>query len=217
MFCFYLLAFAFLAPFRDTEQNSEGGPSLICDTSDTYAALLSDENHDPRSADLEGTLNGSREDGDSELMSTSSTTLRNRQTESRLSESIFVPIKDTSSGSFHDEDVTHTCNHSETVRSIGDESSSEEESSVRSVRFNKMAEVREMSPLDAPDALMARLSYSASMRMRRQKSHHKTARTALMFAVLVSLTSRVKLQLVLTFPFPVVCRQLLVPVGFGAQ
>ncbi|XP_055708442.1 solute carrier family 35 member F5 [Phlebotomus papatasi] len=59
-----------------------------------------------------------------------------------------------------------------------------DDSSIRSVRFSKMAEVREMSPHDATEALMSRLSYSASLRMRRQKSHHKTARTALMFSIL---------------------------------
>ncbi|XP_059612837.1 solute carrier family 35 member F5 [Phlebotomus argentipes] len=59
-----------------------------------------------------------------------------------------------------------------------------DDSSIRSVRFSKMAEVREMSPHDASEALMSRLSYSASLRIRRQKSHHKTARTALMFSIL---------------------------------
>uniref|UniRef100_A0A336MFB4 Solute carrier family 35 member F5 n=1 Tax=Culicoides sonorensis TaxID=179676 RepID=A0A336MFB4_CULSO len=59
-----------------------------------------------------------------------------------------------------------------------------DDSSVRSVRFNKLAEVREMSPHEASDALMSRLSYSASIRFRRQKTHHKTARTALMFCIL---------------------------------
>lgn len=57
---------------------------------------------------------------------------------------------------------------------------------MRSVRFSKLAEVREMSPHEAGEALMSRLSYSASIRVRRQKTNHKTARTALMFCVLVS-------------------------------
>nr|CAH0108781.1 unnamed protein product [Daphnia galeata] len=39
-----------------------------------------------------------------------------------------------------------------------------EESSSRSVRFNGVVEVRELSPNEAVDALMARLSYSASIR-----------------------------------------------------
>lgn len=43
-----------------------------------------------------------------------------------------------------------------------------------------------MSPHEAGEALMSRLSYSASIRVRRQKTNHKTARTALMFCVLVS-------------------------------
>ncbi|ALC42011.1 CG8195 [Drosophila busckii] len=59
-----------------------------------------------------------------------------------------------------------------------------DDSSVRSVRFSKLAEVREMSAHEATDALMARLSYAASMRIRRQKTHHKTAKTALLFCLL---------------------------------
>ncbi|XP_037042736.1 solute carrier family 35 member F5 isoform X2 [Bradysia coprophila] len=78
-----------------------------------------------------------------------------------LSDSTFVPIK------------------TETIS--GTES---DESSIRSVRFSKLAEVREMSPHEAGEALMSRLSYSASIRVRRQKTNHKTARTALMFCVL---------------------------------
>uniref|UniRef100_A0A1B0GIH8 Solute carrier family 35 member F5 n=1 Tax=Lutzomyia longipalpis TaxID=7200 RepID=A0A1B0GIH8_LUTLO len=80
---------------------------------------------------------------------------------SSLSDSSFVPVKvDGVSGTDSDD------------------------SSIRSVRFSKMAEVREMSPHDATEALMSRLSYSASLRIRRHKSHHKTARTALMFSIL---------------------------------
>lgn len=82
---------------------------------------------------------------------------------SSLSDSTFVPIKTP-------EQVSGT---------------ESDDSSVRSVRFNKLAEVREMSPHEASDALMSRLSYSASIRFRRQKTHHKTARTALMFCILV--------------------------------
>lgn len=62
-----------------------------------------------------------------------------------------------------------------------------DDTSIRSVRFSKLAEVREMSPHDATEALMSRLSYAASMRIRRQKTNHKTARTALMFCVLVKM------------------------------
>lgn len=62
-----------------------------------------------------------------------------------------------------------------------------DDSGIRSVRFSKLAEVREMSPNEATEALMSRLSYAASMRIRRQKTNHKTARTALMFCILVIL------------------------------
>uniref|UniRef100_A0A182Y335 Solute carrier family 35 member F5 n=1 Tax=Anopheles stephensi TaxID=30069 RepID=A0A182Y335_ANOST len=81
---------------------------------------------------------------------------------SSLSDSSFVPIKTDSQVS-------------------GTES---DDSSIRSVRFSKVAEVREMSPHEASEALMSRLSYAASLRVHRQKSHHKTARTALLFCVL---------------------------------
>lgn len=60
-----------------------------------------------------------------------------------------------------------------------------DDSGIRSVRFSKLAEVREMSPHEATEALMSRLSYAASMRIRRQKTNHNTARTALIFCVLV--------------------------------
>lgn len=64
------------------------------------------------------------------------------------------------------------------------DSESEDSSFARSVRFNKLAEVREMSAAEATEALMSRLSYSASLRVRRAKTHHKTARVALMFCIL---------------------------------
>lgn len=203
MFSFYLLAFAFLAPFQDAQ--TLDSTALVCDSRRSYSALLDDNNETTPfgggsgdgAGDLEGIGNGSDDDTDDEDQP--GTTLRNRPQqqlrapESRLSESIFVPIKDHSATGFIAEDLNHTCNHSRTEGGGGAggqsgsvaESSDEEESSVRSVRFNRMAEVREMSSLDAPDALLARLSYSASLRIRRQKSHHKTARTALLFAVLV--------------------------------
>lgn len=63
--------------------------------------------------------------------------------------------------------------------------SESDESSVRSVRFSKLAEVREMSAHEATEALLARLSYAASIRMRRHKSNHKTAKLALLFSVVV--------------------------------
>lgn len=59
-----------------------------------------------------------------------------------------------------------------------------DDSSIRSVRFSKLAEVREMSAAEATEALMSRLSYAASLRVRRQKTHSKTARTALLFCIL---------------------------------
>lgn len=40
-----------------------------------------------------------------------------------------------------------------------------DDSSIRSVRFNKLAEVRHMSDADATEALLARLSYQASVRI----------------------------------------------------
>jgi hypothetical protein len=76
-----------------------------------------------------------------------------------------------------------------------------DDSSVRSVRFNKLAEVREMSPHEAMEALMSRLSYSASLRISRTKSHHKTARTALMFCILVSLFLTIHLKHLLIYCF----------------
>lgn len=59
-----------------------------------------------------------------------------------------------------------------------------DDSSIRSVRFSKLAEVREMNAAEATEALMSRLSYAASIRIRRQRTHHKTARTALLFCIL---------------------------------
>lgn len=199
MFSFYLLAFAFLAPWQDAQTTDS--TTLVCDSRRrSYAALLEDNNETtpfggPSTSASGGSLDN-RTDDEEDFEGEPGTTLRSRPAPigveggtSRLSESIFVPIKDHSGGSA-DHDVSHTCNHSrsntmEAKASLEEGSESEEESSVRSVRFNQMAEVREMSPLDAPEALLARLSYSASMRMRRQKSHHKTARTALLFAILV--------------------------------
>lgn len=64
------------------------------------------------------------------------------------------------------------------------ESTESDDSSIRSVRFSKLAEVREMSPHEANEALMSRLSYAASLRVHRHKTHNKTARTALMFCIL---------------------------------
>lgn len=92
----------------------------------------------------------------------------------RLSDPTFVPIK-----------TPDQCD-----RSSGTES---DDSSVRSVRFSKLAEVRHMSESDATEALLARLSYHASVRAgeqaRRQAnkfSIQKVSKIASMFCFLVS-------------------------------
>ncbi|XP_015509918.2 solute carrier family 35 member F5 [Neodiprion pinetum] len=89
-----------------------------------------------------------------------------------LSDPTFVPIK--------------TPEHCD--RSSGTES---DDSSIRSVRFSKLAEVRHMSECDATEALLARLSYQASVRAgehaKRQAnkfSVQKVAKIALMFCLL---------------------------------
>lgn len=229
MFSLYLVAFAFLAPWRDAQTADSN--DLVCDSRRSYAALLEETTPfggDRATAGSSSEVTNRSEDEDDE----GGTTLRNRQpppppplseSVSRLSESMFVPIKDHSTFTLPDE-LTHACNHSRAGdgSSVADsEDQSEEEPSVRSVRFNRMAEVREMSSLDAPDALLARMSYSASLRLRRQTSHHKTARTALLFAVLVGPNFIETMceweNFILIFRFSVVRGQLFVPVGFGAQ
>ncbi|XP_058796700.1 solute carrier family 35 member F5 [Phymastichus coffea] len=86
-----------------------------------------------------------------------------------LSDPTFVPIK-----------TSEQCE-----RSSGTES---DDSSIRSVRFSKLAEVRHMSESDATEALLARLSYQASVRAgehaRKQANKfpvHKVAKIALSF------------------------------------
>lgn len=59
-----------------------------------------------------------------------------------------------------------------------------DDSSIRSVRFSKLAEVKEMNAEVATEAIMSRLSYAASIRIRKQRTHHKTAKTALVFCIL---------------------------------
>ncbi|XP_034943896.1 solute carrier family 35 member F5 [Chelonus insularis] len=90
-----------------------------------------------------------------------------------LSDPTFVPIK-----------KADQCD-----RSSGTES---DDSSIRAVRFSKLAEVRHMSESDATEALLARLSYQASIRAgehaRRQAykfSIRKIAKIALMFFFLL--------------------------------
>lgn len=75
-------------------------------------------------------------------------------------------------------------------RNSGTES---DDSSIRSVRFNKLAEVRHMSEADATEALLARLSYQASVRAgeaaRRAATKFpvfKVAQIAFTFCILVS-------------------------------
>ncbi|KAH0945247.1 hypothetical protein HN011_007474 [Eciton burchellii] len=88
-----------------------------------------------------------------------------------LSDPTFVPIK-----------TPDHCDRSSSTES--------DDSSIRSVRFSKLAEVRHMSESDATEALLARLSYQASVRAgehaRRQAnkfSVQKVAKIALMFCV----------------------------------
>ncbi|KAG5885949.1 hypothetical protein JTB14_018403 [Gonioctena quinquepunctata] len=64
-----------------------------------------------------------------------------------LSNPVYVPVK--------------TPERENIERSSGTES---DDSTVRSVRFNKLAEVRHMSESEATEALLARLSYQASLR-----------------------------------------------------
>lgn len=75
-------------------------------------------------------------------------------------------------------------------RNSGTES---DDSSIRSVRFNKLAEVRQMSEAEATEALLARLSYQASVRAgelaKRAASKltvYAVAKLALIFCLLVS-------------------------------
>lgn len=95
---------------------------------------------------------------------------------SSLSNPVYVPVK--------------TPERETLDRSSGTES---DDSSVRSVRFNKLAEVRHMSETDATEALLARLSYQASLRAgeiaKRAASRlpiFKVANIALIFCLLVS-------------------------------
>ncbi|KAK9869157.1 hypothetical protein WA026_002903 [Henosepilachna vigintioctopunctata] len=91
-----------------------------------------------------------------------------------LSNPIFIPVK--------------TLDRDMIDHNSGTES---DDSSVRSVRFNKLAEVRQMSETEAAEALLARLSYQASLRAGElaQKAASKlsvlqVARIAFMFCLL---------------------------------
>lgn len=101
---------------------------------------------------------------------------------SQKSDSVFVPIK--------------TPEHGGGERSSGTES---DDSSVRSVRFSKLAEVKHMSESDATEALLARLSYQASARAgevaRRQANKfpvRKVAGIAFTFCFLVRGQAKLK-------------------------
>lgn len=79
-------------------------------------------------------------------------------------------------------------------RSSGTES---DDSSIRSVRFNKLAEVRHMSDSNATDALLARLSYQASIRIGELARRAATklpiidvAKVSFVFCLLVSKVNR---------------------------
>ncbi|XP_030763460.1 solute carrier family 35 member F5-like [Sitophilus oryzae] len=67
--------------------------------------------------------------------------------ETKLSNPVFIPVKAS------DRDYMDRSSETES-----------DDSSLRSVRFNKMAEVRHLSESEARDALLARLSYQASLR-----------------------------------------------------
>ncbi|KAK5647587.1 hypothetical protein RI129_002479 [Pyrocoelia pectoralis] len=93
---------------------------------------------------------------------------------SSLSNPTYVPVK--------------TLDREHFDRSSGTES---DDSSIRSVRFNKLAEVRHMSESEAAEALLARLSYQASVRAgeiaRKAATKlpvHKVAHVAFIFCVL---------------------------------
>lgn len=90
---------------------------------------------------------------------------------------VYVPVKTTEREIVHD-------------RSSGTES---DDSSIRSVRFNKLAEVRHMSEMEATEALLARLSYQASVRAGELAKRAaiklpmmKVAKIAFIFCLLVS-------------------------------
>lgn len=100
------------------------------------------------------------------------------EADSSLSKPVYVPVKTPERETFD--------------RSSGTES--DDSSSIRSVRFNKLAEVRHMSETDATEALLARLSYQASLRAGEIAKRAaiklpivKVAKISLVFCLLVSL------------------------------
>ncbi|KFM59875.1 Solute carrier family 35 member F5, partial [Stegodyphus mimosarum] len=98
------------------------------------------------------------------------------EAEPLLSESVFIPIK------YHDDGEKSSGNES-------DDSSSKQ--SVKSVHFNQVTEVRHLSESQADDALLARLSYAASLRAQESAFRaanklpmKQVARIALLFCIL---------------------------------
>lgn len=96
---------------------------------------------------------------------------------SRLSNPIYIPVKITDRENID--------------RSSGTES---DDSSLRSVRFSKVAEVRHLSEVDAADALLARLSYQASLRANEVAKRaaiklpvYQVSRIAVIFCLVVSI------------------------------
>ena len=90
-------------------------------------------------------------------------------------------------------------------KSSGTES---DDSSVRSVRFKKVAEVRQMSEEEATAALMARLSYTASVRadqIARRAANKlpvsKVAWLAFSFCILVNNLVKFKNHLLMLFVY----------------
>lgn len=180
MFTLYLLGLGLLSPWRD--HNNPVPPN---NQNINYTRITPSSNQDEDVNAIAAASNDVPANSETSIHPFSGGDF------SRLSDSIFVPIKDTSSVSSEEpnerpQSLNKSRRNKSAAENINSSSDEEEDSSIRSVRFSKLAEVREMSPLEASEALMSRLSYSASIRVRRQKSHHKTARTALMFSILVS-------------------------------
>lgn len=97
------------------------------------------------------------------------------EAEPLLSESVWIPIKYDESGE----------------KSSGNESDDSSRHSVKSVHFNQVTEVRHLSESQADDALLARLSYAASLRAQENalKAANKlpmkeVARIALLFCIM---------------------------------
>lgn len=106
-------------------------------------------------------------------------------------------------------------------RSSGTES--DDSSIQRSVRFNKLAEVRHMSESEAAEALLARLSYQASVRMGELAKRaatklaiYKVAHISLIFCFLVkTIDFFLSGSSFFILFFLVVYCELYIPSGFG--